>query len=422
MLKNIIIQFVSKFQELCARKLTKLSKNILVLNQTLQQQKPSSNFARKFKMKILVIVLFILTMLLGTLAISIIVKFLNNKSIIKSNVQDKIQVDLAVVTLVYVYLYSSMFIACEVFGPSSSVTALNIALWVLQCLFNMGFNCIIALEFIQFCNIFDLTLLNDWPDFRRLFLTRILVFSLGLIIGSGLCSVRTGSCRRTQIYNYFIEDAIKVDPDKPSMLSGVTWITYGIIILIFQISVEIKRFLLNRADEKVDNLAFLATKQLQDALSKFIIQTPLELKAINQQMSDTQHSRQGLFPRPFLNLKPTDVARGLTKTTLDIEEGPRFVDQQDQTFHTSSDDHSNENTLRDIEDGSTLSAAGNLEDNISVIEETSVQAVIQNLHNSGPYQEAYQAWEKNNKLDLDPTENNQMPSNSKSSRDQVECF
>ncbi len=140
-------------------------------------------------MKITVIVLFISPMVFGTLEMAIIIKYLNNKAIIKRNIQDQIQVDLAIVTLVYVYLYSSMFIACEVFGPLNSVTILNTALWIVQCLFNMGFNCIIALQFIQFCNIFGLKFLNDWSDFRRLILIRILVFLLGLFIGSGLCLV-----------------------------------------------------------------------------------------------------------------------------------------------------------------------------------------------------------------------------------------
>jgi hypothetical protein len=379
-------------------------------------------------MKITVIVLFISPMVFGTLEMAIIIKYLNNKAIIKRNIQDQIQVDLAIVTLVYVYLYSSMFIACEVFGPLNSVTILNTALWIVQCLFNMGFNCIIALQFIQFCNIFGLKFLNDWSDFRRLILIRILVFPLGLFIGSGLCLVGAGSCRKTRIYNYFLMDTIKTDPDKSSILSGITWITYGMIILICQISVEIKRFLLNKADQKADNLAFFATKQLQDAMSKLKIQAPADPGAKKPQMSDTSYSMQGLCPRLFQRNKVTAVTRLSSKVLSDTEENQQYQVQE------LPDDYYSKDSLRDshgmhIVDEIILSAVENLEDRVSVSHEILVQATEQNLYsikNYGPNQEAFQAWEQNNRLYLEPTANHQIPdlveSNNKISRDQVKGF
>ena len=110
-------------------------------------------------------------MVLTILPISIIVKYVNNKAIIKRNVQDQTQVDLAMVTLVYVYYYCILIIAREIFGPLDSLTVLDTALWILQCIFNTGFNCIISLVFVQFCNIFGLTVLNDWQESQRLILT-----------------------------------------------------------------------------------------------------------------------------------------------------------------------------------------------------------------------------------------------------------
>jgi len=360
------------------------------------------------------------------------VKYLNNKAIIKRNIHDQIQVDLAMLALVYVYFYSSMFVACEVFGPLNSVTVLNTALWVLQCLFNMGFNCIIALQFIQFCNIFGFTLLNDWSDLRRLILIRILVFPLGFIIGSGLCSVGAGSCRKTRIYNYFLMDTIKADLDEPSMLSGITWISYGILILICQISIEIKRFLLNKADEEADNLAFFANRQLQDAMSKIKIQNPVQLKAKNQKMTIRPLVLHALFPRLFHhNLKMTDVTRGLTKTIPDTEDGPNLGDKKIKTSCQTSKIHKNENSLENshninIEDEIVLSTDGNLEDNVSVMEDTPIQVLDQNsypINKSKPDQDVFQAWGQNKRLDLDPTENLEIPNffelSKKSSRDQV---
>ncbi len=88
---------------------------------------------------------------------TIIVKFLNSEALVKRNVQNQIQLDLTVVNMMYVVLYSSMFIACEIFGPSRSVLKIHLVLWILQCMFNMGFNCIIALQFNLLFKTFHLS-------------------------------------------------------------------------------------------------------------------------------------------------------------------------------------------------------------------------------------------------------------------------
>ena len=334
----------------------------------------------------------------------------------KRNVQDQIQVDLAVVTLVYVILYSTMFIACEIFGPLSSNTALDIALWMIQCLFNTGFNCIISLQLIHFCNIFGVTALNDWPESKQLTLSRMLVFPLGLIIGSGLCSVRAGACKKSPIYNYFImDDKMKTNEDKFSLLSGISWFLYGTIIIIFQISIEVKRLLLNRADQRTDNLALIASNQLQKAIALLKLQNPVELGIHSLLKSDSQLSTMGMYPRLLQHFKSTSVSRKLNKVSPYSERTQRFVDyQKDQAGHqlpVHNHDHKNENIIRrdqviNIVDGTTSPAMDNLADNISAIEESQVQEInqsydiINNLRTgqqgnghtyiSGPFQEPHQ--------------------------------
>jgi hypothetical protein len=255
-------------------------------------------------MDYLLIVLFVISIVSAILIMTIIVKFLNSKALVKRNVQNQIQLDLTVVTMMYVVLYSSMFIACEIFGPSRSVFKIHLVLWILQCLFNTGFNCIIALQFNQLFNIFSVTILNDLSESTQLILSRFLVFPFGVIIGSGLCFVQAGSCRKTAIYNYFIIDSLRTTNDKYSYMSGITWISYGTIILISQLSIEVKRFALNKADQKADNLALSATKQLQDAVSKVQIQTPIQL-GIHNLIPVTKNSGQSPHTRLFQHLKET---------------------------------------------------------------------------------------------------------------------
>jgi hypothetical protein len=276
----------------------------------------------------LIIVLFVIPMVLAITITTIIVKFLNSKALVKRNIQNQIQLDLAVVTITYVTLYSSMFIACEIFGPTNSVFLLNTTLWILQCLFNMAFNCIIALQFIQLFNIFSLTKWNDWSESTNLMLSHIFVFPLGIIVGSGLCSARAGSCRKTAIYNHFIIDSLKTTDDKYSYLSGITWICYGIIILTSQISIEVRRFVLNKADEKADILALSAAKKLHDAISKAKSQAPIELGIHNNIIADTQNFAQDVYPRLFQHLKVTITTATQNKVIQDLEKPTTFDEYQ----------------------------------------------------------------------------------------------
>ncbi len=378
----------------------------------------------------LIIGLFISPMILTIMPMTIIVQFLNSKAIIKRNIQDQIQVDLAVVTLVYVYLYSSMFIAREFFGPLESLTILDTALWILQCIFNMGFNCVIALELIQFANIFSLALLSDWSESQCIRLYRIIVFPLGVIIGSGLCSVGAGSCRKSPIYNYFIIDSLKKEVVKTSLLAGISWILYGIIILSCQISVEIKRFMLNRADQRADNMAFNAKRQLQQAVSKLKTNAHVE--------SGIQNLLLDIHSKPFQHFKVSVVAIPLNKVIPNSENFEKIQSCSQQPEHNQDPNKDiKDHQMLNTNDGTKSLVVENVEDNISVAEEIPIQAVnqtfvtdnnirkLQNLDDQtnlpgslhGNNQDAFQALVNNSRLDLD--ENIQTNSNNQLSRDQV---
>jgi hypothetical protein len=208
---------------------------------------------------------------------------------VQKDVQDQIQIDLIILTLAFVILYSSLFMVREIFGPFGSFTLLNTLLMIIQCVFNMMFNCILSLEFMQFCNIFCLTFMNDWPESKLLIINRILVFTLGITFGSGYCYLGVGFCRKTSVYDYFVATSLKADPEKPSLLSAILWSSYLVIIVTFQVIIEIKRFFLNRVDQRADNLIVTANKQLQDAVAKLKIHTSDNLEVHNIQIPEDQN-------------------------------------------------------------------------------------------------------------------------------------
>jgi hypothetical protein len=377
--------------------------------------------------------LFISPIVLTIFPMTVIVKYINNKAIVKRNIQDQIQVDLAVVTLVYVYLYSSMFIAREIFGPLEYLTLLNIALWILQCVFNMGFNCIISLELIQFANIFSLTIFSDWPESRCLKLHRILVFPFGFIIGSVLCSVGAGSCRKSPIYNYFIIESLQTDVVKTSLLSGISWIIYGIIILTCQVSVEVKRFSLNRADQRADNLALNAKRQLQQAVTMLKIKNPVELGIQNLLINNN--------PKPFEPFQVSVVTKTTNKVISDPESTKNIIGCQKSPSCKKPTHYNQEDLDKELSDVQTLSSIE--EDVLSAVDnlakESHIQTVSQTLFNTaskhqygndriprsflGHNRSSFQAWEKNVTLELDETESIQaqcfVDSHNQTSRDQV---
>jgi hypothetical protein len=404
---------------------------------------------KQFRMDYLIIAVFLLPMVLMILPMSLIVKYLNTKAIIKRTIQDQIKSDLAMVTIVYVYFYCSMIIAREIFGPLESLIVLDTALWILQCIFNTGFNCIISLVFIQFSNIFGLTVLNDWQESHRLILTRLLVFPLGIVIGSVLCSFGGGSCRKSPLYNHFIIDSLKTDVVKTSLLSGISWISYGIIILICQISVEVKRFLLNKADQRADKLALNAKRDLQQAASKLKIQTTAEF-GIDDILSDLQHSTHGLHSNGFQHFTATVVAQTLKRVLphakrdqncVYFEKGPEGQQLPDHNQYQDDKDTVGNKQLVNVEIGMSSLTENNLDDVVSVIEEVPVQEISRNLgpdnnlrqnkhlnniinvSSEGLHRGAFQAWQQNDILNSELIENQQIldsdVSKKSSSRDRV---
>jgi hypothetical protein len=220
-------------------------------------------------MNLFVVLFFALIMVFTILTMTIIIKFLKNKALIKKSVKDQIQVDLALLTLLYVITFSSVIIVREIFGPFTNVTALNTCFLFGQWIFNSGFNCVISLQLMQLYNIFSLTAFNDWPESQLLCLHRTLVFTLGILCGSAVCKAGGGMCNQaTTIYYHFVKIHFKKGITKPSLLSVISMIFYVIIIITLQTIIETKRFFLNRADQKADNLALTATRQLQAAKSK----------------------------------------------------------------------------------------------------------------------------------------------------------
>jgi len=307
---------------------------------------------------------------------SLIVSFINNKPILKRNVQDQILVDLAMVTVGYAILYSTSFIVREIFGPLGSVAILNTVLLIQQCVFNTGFNCVISLEVVQLCNIFSVSVLNDWPESKCVRLHRILTFTVGVIVGSSFCLIGGGRCQKSSLYYYFINSSMRTETEKLTLLSGISWISYALVIATFQICIEVKRFFLNRVDQRADNLALAASQQLQEAVAKFKSNATIQLEKHTIITSDTQNTTQCLSPPAFQDLKRTGRQNKVSEITLK----PNFGQCQTGFVHQNAPGHSlEENTLSQhtlvLKDDIKVLFTENLRDNNSLVKYGKVQVV-----------------------------------------------
>jgi hypothetical protein len=326
-------------------------------------------------MNFVAIILFSVNMLLTIIIMSVIIAFLNQKPMVKKDVQDQIQIDLIRLTLVFVIVYSSLFIVREILGPFGSFYLLKTLLLIIQYVFNMMFNCILSLEFMQLCNFFCLTFMNNWSESKQLIINRIFVFTLGITIGSSYCYLGLGFCRKTSVYDYFVVTSLKADPEKPSLLSAISWSFYVVIIVALQIIIEMKRFFLNRVDQRADDLIVTANKQLQDAVAKLKTHTSVNLEAHNIQTPEDHHPAQGLLPTIsqlsnfYSKLRTQNKVLPSSEITSNFDEFHKGLAYQHQPakFIKNTTHHRKESF--ELEEKKIVSAEANCRENVTMGEE-----------------------------------------------------
>jgi hypothetical protein len=76
------------------------------------------------------------------------------------------------------------------------------------------------------------------------------------------CSMKAGLCRPVSMYHYLLQDLLKTPPFSKSILQPIKLIVFMMAIGVSQSAIEIKRFVVNREEEKADKLAAAALRFL----------------------------------------------------------------------------------------------------------------------------------------------------------------
>jgi hypothetical protein len=229
-----------------------------------------------FKLIILYSCLSILTIAVRV----ILIKYIKEKAIDKQWVSDQIKIDLCIISGGIVIGNAFAIIVRELIGPFQSTTIVTSLVLAEQCSLDVLQVCILSLQLMQILNIFCSEVVAEWSEDLVIKVHRIIVISVGALSGCLACGLGGGFCVPSPFFLYLLEEdsetKVKFESTHVNVISSISFLA---IILTCQVIVEVKRFVANRAEERADEVAVTAVRQLEEALSQHATrsqQSPLQ--------------------------------------------------------------------------------------------------------------------------------------------------
>ena len=225
------------------------------------------------------IFLFLVYLAIGTFTIilvTILILYVKNKAVHKQSIRDQILTDLAFITGTFVSSMAFLAVIRELTGPFNLVIIVASIFYVFQYLYSLMLSCIVSLEIFQVLNIYYSASFSEWKEETLFLIHRTFVIVLGCSTGCLVCYFNGGICRPSPFYYYILQET--QEPD--SLEFGIHTImlaVFAAIIVMCQAAIEIKRFLLRRDENRVDQLAVEALRQMEEATSRLRSQPPMEL-------------------------------------------------------------------------------------------------------------------------------------------------
>ena len=211
------------------------------------------------------------------LLISILVKYLNEKSLQKQQLRDQVLSDLAIISGVLVVGIAMLIVIREIIGPFHNVNIVAYIFVVLQYVYDIMLSCIVSLQLTQFLSVFFAAELSEWREDLLVLFHRIFTFVLGFFTAGLVCHFKGGMCRPTILYYYVLQE-YQEDDANDAIIQLLTLVIFVAVICLCQAMIEIKRFIVRRAENKVDVLAISASKQLEEATKRFRNQKHVEVE------------------------------------------------------------------------------------------------------------------------------------------------
>ncbi len=216
-----------------------------------------------------------------TIAVRVIlIKYIKEKAIDKQWVSDQIKIDLCIISGGIVIGNAFAIIVRELVGPFQSTTIVTSLVLAEQCSLDVLQVCILSLQLMQILNIFCSEVVSEWSEDLVIKVHRIIVISVGALCGCLACGLGGGLCVPSPFFLYLLEEGsetkVKFESTHVNVISSISFLA---IILTCQVIVEVKRCVANRAEERADEVAVTAVRQLEEALSQHATrsqQSPLQ--------------------------------------------------------------------------------------------------------------------------------------------------
>jgi hypothetical protein len=113
--------------------------------------------------------------------------------------------------------------------------------------------------------------LSEWNDVTIIRTHRCTVITVGFAAASLICLAEGGMCRPTPLRNYFLQDNEEETTEfKGSLLTNSVMFAFTSVIIVCQLVIELKRYLIVREEKKAEEQAATALQQIQRATSRMM--------------------------------------------------------------------------------------------------------------------------------------------------------
>ena len=212
-----------------------------------------------------------------TLLITILVKYLNSKALHKKSVRDQILIDLAILCGGFMDILASLALARILTGPFHDEDIVSAIFSFLQYWYNIMLACTVSLQLMQVLSIFYAAELSDFTEESLVNFHRLLVTILGISSASLVCFFNGGMCRPTPFSNYILQEYKEADESVQFQVQSFNIAIFVLTIAACQLTIEAKKLLINREEERADQIAALALRQIENATTRLNTQPPRQL-------------------------------------------------------------------------------------------------------------------------------------------------
>lgn len=201
---------------------------------------------------VMLILIYFLVCFASSTLLYLLVTYLKAKPLDLQGFKDYVEIDLSYSIGFCIIYYSALVGIREILGPFRHTFGIDVALFVFLLSYNNIMTFTVSNQIVQFMGLFYADQVHRWKENIALVVHRLSAFGFGLVFSIYLCYNKAGVCWNGPVMLYFVLDE-KEEPYKPPLGNLLTLIIFMAAILFCQIAVEVKKYVLNRDDDRTDN-------------------------------------------------------------------------------------------------------------------------------------------------------------------------